>query len=143
MKLAAPMAIGQTLSERSAPGSCYQRHRGFGSTPMTSPSRFTARVLLMPDSRNTQHFQGVPRAVNGGVETRTALDTPVLLVIEVKTDGVFLFRFSAEGRCVGDTWHKSVDEAKSQAKFEFNELTSVWKVVPEQTDDVLSFGFAG
>jgi hypothetical protein len=96
----------------------------------------------MPNPPNTLHFQGVPSEVYGGVETRTPLDTPVLLVIEVKTDGVFLFRFSAEGSCVGDTWNKSVDEAKGQAKFEFNELTSVWKVVPEQTDDVFSFGFA-
>jgi hypothetical protein len=142
MKNAASMAIGPPLSERSAPGSCFQRRRGFGSTPMTSHSRFTARVLLMPNPPNTQHFQGVPPAANGGVETRTPLDTPVLLVIEVKTDGVFLFRFSTERRCVGDTWHRSVDEAKSQAEFEFNELTSVWKVVPEQTDDVFSFGFA-
>ena len=64
------------------------------------------------------------------------------MAIEVKTDRVFLFRSSAERRCVGDTWHRSVDEAKSQAEFEFNELTSVWKVVPEHTDDVFSFGFA-
>jgi hypothetical protein len=83
----------------------------------------------------------VSPAANGGVESRTPLETPVLLVIEVKPDGVFLFRFSAESRCVGDTWHKSVDEAKSQAEFEFNGLTSIWKVVPEKTNDVFLFGF--
>ena len=71
-----------------------------------------------------------------------SLGTPVLLVIEVKTDGVFLFRFSAERSCVGDTWHKSVGEAKDQAAFEFNELLSTWKVVPEKTDDVFLFGLA-
>lgn len=53
-----------------------------------------------------------------------------------------LMESTMKRRCVGDTWHRSVDEAKSQAEFEFNELTSVWKVVPEQTDDVFSFGFA-
>jgi len=108
---------------------------------MTSHSRFTARVLLVPDPQNTQHFRGVPPAANGGVESRTPLATPVLLVIEVKPDGVLLFRFSAESRCVGDTWHKSVDKAKSQAEFEFNGLTSIWKVVPEKTNDVFLFGF--
>jgi hypothetical protein len=48
---------------------------------------------------------------------------------------------SAERRCVSDTWHKSVDEAMSQAEFEFNGLTSIWKVVPEKTNDVFLYGF--
>jgi hypothetical protein len=65
-----------------------------------------------------------------------------LLVIESKTDGVFPFRFSAERRGVGDTWHKSVDEVKSQAAFESNELLTAWKVVPEKTEDVFLYGFA-
>jgi hypothetical protein len=55
---------------------------------------------------------------------------------------VFLFRYSAERKCVGDTWHKSVDEAKSQAAFEFNELLSSWKIVSDKTKDVFFFGFA-
>lgn len=107
---------------------------------MPSDSRFTARVLLVPDPPKTKHFHGVPPS-NGGVDIRLPLGTPVLLVIEAKADGVFLFRFSAERRCVGDTWHKSVDEAKSQAAFEFNDLLSDWKVVPEKTEDVFLFGF--
>jgi hypothetical protein len=109
---------------------------------MPSDYRFSARILLVPDPPKTKHFHGLPPADGGGVDARLPLGTPVLLVIEVKTDGVFLFRFSAERRCVGDTWHKSVDEAKCQAAFEFNELLSEWKVVPEKTDDVFLFGFA-
>jgi hypothetical protein len=108
---------------------------------MPSDARFTARILLVPDPLKTKHFHGIPPA-DGGIDTRLSLGTPVLLVIEVKTDGVFLFRFSAERSCVGDTWHKSVGEAKDQAAFEFNELLSTWKVVPEKTDDVFLFGLA-
>jgi hypothetical protein len=96
---------------------------------------------LLPDPLKTKHFHGIPPA-GGGIDTRLPLGSPVLLVIEVKHDGVFLFRFSAERSCVGDTWHKSVAEAKGQAAFEFNELLSTWKVVPEKTDDVFLFGFA-
>jgi hypothetical protein len=109
---------------------------------MPSDSRFTARILLVPDPPKTKHFDGVPPVDGGGIDSRLPLGTPVLLVIESKTDGVFLFRFSAERRCVGDTWHKSVHEAKSQAAFEFNELLTAWKVVPEKTEDVFLYGFA-
>jgi len=108
---------------------------------MPSDARFTARILLVPDPLKIKHFHGIPPA-DCGIDTRVPLDAPVLLVIEVKTDGVFLFRFSAERSRVGDTWHKSVGEAKGQAAFEFNELLSTWKVVPEKTDDVFLFGFA-
>ena len=108
---------------------------------MPSESRFTARVLFVPDPPNTKHFRGLPPIGSSKVVTRSPLGTPVLLVIEQKTDGVFLFRFSSDRRCVGDTWRKSVDEAKSQAAFEFNELLSIWRAVPEIIDDAFLFGF--
>jgi hypothetical protein len=37
--------------------------------------------------------------------------------------------------------YRERDIYKSQAEFEFNGLTSVWKVVPEKTNNVLLFGF--
>jgi hypothetical protein len=70
------------------------------------------------------------------------MESPALLLIEAKPDGVFLFRFTADRRCVGDTWHKSVEDAKHQAAFEFNELLSVWKEVPTGINDIVSFGLS-
>jgi hypothetical protein len=71
------------------------------------------------------------------------MEFPVLLIIEEKADGVFLFRFTGDRRCVGDTWHESVDQAKQQAAFEFQGLLSDWKPVPAQVADLISFGLEG
>jgi len=68
------------------------------------------------------------------------MQAPVLIVIEEKPDGVFLFRFSTDGQVVGDTWHMTVEEAKHQAQFEFGDLLSDWKSVPADVEDVVSFG---
>jgi len=103
------------------------------------PTVLTPPAFLCPHTGIDQVTVFIPAVLHG---VAAAARTPVLLVIESKTDGVFLFRFSAERRCVGDTWHTSVDEAKSQAAFEFNELLTAWKVVPEKTEDVFLYGFA-
>jgi hypothetical protein len=65
-----------------------------------------------------------------------------VLLIEQKPDGIFLFRFSADGCCVGDTWHMSIEDAKEQAKFEFSDLISEWRPVPPEVDDVVQFASA-
>lgn len=54
---------------------------------MSGESRSTAKVLLVPDPPNTKHFLGIPPIDGSGVDMRLPLGTPVLLVIEVKTDG--------------------------------------------------------
>jgi hypothetical protein len=51
-------------------------------------------------------------------------------VIEKTPDGVFLYRFDAKGGFAGDTWHMSVDDAKSQASFEFETTMSDWREIP-------------
>jgi hypothetical protein len=70
------------------------------------------------------------------------MDAPAVLLIEQKPDGIFLFRFTAESHCVGDTWHESIDAAKEQASFEFNDLITQWKEVPAEVSDPVSFGLA-
>jgi len=102
--------------------------------------RLVTRISgTMPEPK-VKHYSGPPPELTDGTDTRERMDWPALLLIEKKKDGVFLFRFTAEGRCVGDTWHQTVDEAQQQAKFEFENLLSDWKIVPAEVSDVIAFG---
>ena len=51
-----------------------------------------------------------------------------------------MFRFTIEGTFAGDTWHKTLEDAKHQAHIEFGDLLSDWKSVPDDVQDVISFG---
>ena len=109
---------------------------------MTMNARYTARVTHAPEEPKTKHYRGLPPQVAGGTDSRQPMESPGLLVIEQKPDGVFLFRFMADRRCVGDTWHESVDAAKRQAAFEFDDLLTAWRLVPDEVDDPILFGLA-
>ena len=108
---------------------------------MTMSMRYTTRLTESPPLGKTKHYKGLPPELVGGKDERLQMEFPSLLVIEQKPDGVFLFRFTADRRCAGDTWHKTIDEAKQQASFEFEDLISSWKPVPAEVTDVISFGF--
>ena len=60
----------------------------------------------------------------------------------LRCDPMFFLRFTEDRRCVGDTWHQGVEEAKHQADFEFENSLSAWQPVPEQVADAVSFGLA-
>ena len=67
---------------------------------------------------------------------------PSFLVIEEAADGVFLYRYDAYGKCAGDTWHASIEEAKGQAKYEYQDRLRDWIEIPSSVQDVTSFGLA-
>lgn len=50
------------------------------------------------------------------------------LVIEPVDGNFFLYRFGADGACLADTWHLNVDEAKRQARSEFDHAD--WHELP-------------
>jgi hypothetical protein len=87
-----------------------------------------------------KHYRGFPPELTAGKDQRELMEAPALLAIEEKQDGMFLFRFTAKGQVVGDTWHTTLEEAKHQARFEFGELLSDWKSVPAEVEDLVSFG---
>lgn len=68
-------------------------------------------------SSSVKHYEGLPPELTGGRDSRTELGPTVFLVIDEKQDGVFLFRYDrkGKGKCVGDTWQMSVEDAKRQA----------------------------
>jgi hypothetical protein len=70
---------------------------------------------------------------------RREMSLPSLLVIEQRSDGVFLYRYTLDQQCVGDTWHQSIDEAKDQATLEYREQVSAWHEIPPEVSDVIAY----
>ncbi len=103
-------------------------------------TRLVARVIGRIPEPRVKHFHGLPPELTDGKDQRQQLQWPDLLVIESKPDGIFLFRFTADRKIVGDTWHSTIDEAKNQASFEFKNLLSEWKLVPDDVEDAIAFG---
>jgi hypothetical protein len=45
---------------------------------------------------------------------------------EARSGGFYLYHYDAAGRCVADTWHATLTEAKEQARFEFEIEAADW-----------------
>jgi hypothetical protein len=80
----------------------------------------------------TKHFlgtlvEGVPRPLG-------PLPPPDWVGISEVHEGYLLLHFNAAGSCITDTWHESLEAAKSQAQFEFEIASSDWQVTEEQID---------
>ena len=93
-------------------------------------------------SSNVKHYLGLPPELTDGEDARKEAHAALFLVIEGKPDGVFLYRFSAGGDCVGDTWHMSVDDAKHQAAYEYEGPELNWRDIPQTVEDVAEYGLA-
>ena len=109
-------------------------------------SKLAVRLLSIltgeQSSAKVRHYRGLPPELTGGKDTRQKMGPALFLVIKEEKSGIFLYRYSANGNCVGDTWHMSVDEAKDQAAYEYEGLVGKWSNVPPEVDDVVSFGLA-
>jgi hypothetical protein len=51
--------------------------------------------------------------------------------IEASDGACSLFYFDANGTCLTDTWHETIQQAKAQARFEFEVEESDWKDVAD------------
>ena len=89
---------------------------------------------------NVKHYHGAPPEITGGPDTRRELGLPQLLIVEEKTDGIFLYRYNLNGECVGDTWHTTLADAQHQAEHEYDGLALSWREVPENIEDAAAFG---
>jgi hypothetical protein len=100
--------------------------------------RLLSKVLQVPSPPKTRHYIGFPAGVPGQ-ETGKLMETPDILLIEESKDGTFLYRYTASGKNVGDTWHASVEDAKHQADFEFAGLITPWVNVPPEITNVVEY----
>lgn len=99
-------------------------------------ARLVSILSAVPTSTKVKHYQGAPPELTGGTDTRQVMGSPAFLVIEASPDGVFLYRYDGAGRCVGDTWHMNVDDAKHQANYEYEGLVQDWHDVSAEVEDV-------
>ena len=66
------------------------------------------------------------------VPVRT-LPTPAWVEIAEEEGAFYLFHYDAHGMCFADTWHRTLEDAKRQAEFEFGLAADDWTAVPVQT----------
>jgi len=104
--------------------------------------RLTATTSIkVPEPRAKQRCGWQNQALNQVGRFRYSV-LPLVLIIEEKPELVCLLRFTTDGRCIGNTWHRTVDGARQQAGIEFNDLFLDWTLIPSDVEDVLSFALA-
>ncbi|WP_267116573.1 hypothetical protein [Xanthomonas sacchari] len=76
----------------------------------------------MQKRNSVRHFR-LDDSMHGRLED---LPDPVSLTIVEDDGGFFLLRIDEKGNCISDTWHIDLDDAKSQASFEFSVKDADW-----------------
>jgi hypothetical protein len=59
-----------------------------------------------------------------------------VVFLETGPDGTYLYRYTAAGDFVGDTWHLDADEAREQARFEYQDDLGPWTSAPDGAGDL-------
>jgi len=65
---------------------------------------------------------------NGTPVIDASIENPCALSIVLEDGAIYLWRLNEAGDCIADTWHSTVDEAKSQAEYEFEIVEGGWSV---------------
>lgn len=78
----------------------------------------------------TKHAIGT--LVDGNPVPVAQLTQPAWVGISPEDNGYYLLHFDAEGLCLTDTWHESLERAKAQARFEFEIEERDWRVTDEE-----------
>jgi hypothetical protein len=99
-----------------------------------STTRSIALVGVMTHERRAAHTSGFP------LDPEKMLPVAdVVLVVPDADGGAMLFRYTAHGEFGGDTWHGTVEEAREQAAFEYDEALEPWIEVPTDIGDAHAF----
>jgi hypothetical protein len=88
------------------------------------------------------HVLGLPAELSLEGQRR-ALPRPDVVVIESESEGnVFLYRLTRSGEPCGDTWHQSIEDAQHQAAYEYGELLSEWRTVPQEVVNIQQYAIS-
>ena len=77
--------------------------------------RLLALVGPMVGKQQAIHKVGTP---NG---PQTPMPYPEVLYLETDQSSCMLYRYTLGGQFCGDTWHATLEDAKSQAEFEYEQ----------------------
>lgn len=103
---------------------------------MTEANRIRCLVLVGPlaGERRVTQTHGFP------IDPSKMLPAPdVILLIAGPDPGAMLFRYTAEGELGGDTWHPSLDSAREQVEYEYEDALGDWVHVPAAVDDAHAY----
>ncbi len=81
----------------------------------------------------TKRYWGLPPELNKSKDERVLMPTAQVVVIEVGDCDYLLIRYTLDGVFAGDTWHETLDRAKTQADYEYV-LGSQWRDLLEGVD---------
>jgi hypothetical protein len=90
-------------------------------------------ALTLASVPRVRHYVGFPDSAD-----RRELPRPTVALIDEKSDGFYLLRLTNDGTFCGDTWHLTGDDARDQAKFEF-ERVGVWREIAADVADAQSY----
>jgi hypothetical protein len=89
---------------------------------------------LLPDPVSSTKVKHYVIPAGGKYDQKQEMGPAQLLVIEAMSEnpdaGALLYRFASNGECVGDTWHKSIEDAKKQVVYEYDGLAKTWQQIP-------------
>jgi hypothetical protein len=100
---------------------------------MTAPEpRWRFAILhKVPEVRRVRHVVGLPAEMSGSEPS--LMGWPLVVILEdegVDDHDAMLYRYDADGTYVGDTWHRTVADAKHQADFEYGDCLTPWMPIP-------------
>jgi hypothetical protein len=75
----------------------------------------------------TRHFEA--RVSKRGESTMVDLPSPSFVEIEPAGKAFSLLYMTPHGECLTDTWHRTLEQAKAQARHEFDIAEDDWKEV--------------
>lgn len=103
---------------------------------MAESNRVRCFALVGPltGERRVAQTQGFP------IDASKMLPTAdVILLVAGPDPGAMLFRYTARGEFGGDTWHPSLDSAREQVEFEYEDAVGEWVHVPKHVDDAHAY----
>lgn len=106
---------------------------------MPENERFVAVLRRPYEGDPSRHYVGLLPMDTGEPDIRHRMGVPRVLVLESRSDGIFLDRFDDSGDEAGDTWHESMDDARAQALAEYGENLGSWTEVPAGEGDPVAF----
>lgn len=85
------------------------------------------------------HYIGDPPVNKERGKNKTLLPIAGVVIIEKRQGTIYLERYSSDGQWGGNTWHKTVEDAKYQAEFEYGDSLIKWIEIPETVNDPVKY----